>query len=144
MNITPISASCCCGARRSVQVSSQRAEQRRADRRGLHRDAALGQAERVGGDDAEPGDLRDRQVDEDDAAVEHLLPSGTCVASTSRPAISAGPRMPQSSALQFMAWRRGGEQARDGVVEEAEQVLRAVGAADGERQLDRRDAGVLG
>ena len=30
------------------------------------------------------------------------MPSGTWVASTSRPAMKAGPRMPQSSALQFM------------------------------------------
>jgi hypothetical protein len=49
------------------------AEQRRRDGGGLHRDAALGQAEGIGGDDAEAGDLGDREIDEDDAAVEHLL-----------------------------------------------------------------------
>jgi hypothetical protein len=31
-------------------------------------------AHQIGDDDAEPGDLGDRQVDEDDAALEHELP----------------------------------------------------------------------
>ena len=47
-------------------------EERRSDRGGLHGEAVLGDAERVGGDHAEPRDLRDREVDEDDAAIEHL------------------------------------------------------------------------
>jgi len=48
------------------------ARQRGRHRRGLHRDAAVGQSERVGGDHPDPRDLRDGKVREDDAAIEHL------------------------------------------------------------------------
>jgi len=41
-----------------------------------HDEAAFGHAHGVGGDHAEPGDLRDGQVDEDDAAVQHLHAQG--------------------------------------------------------------------
>ena len=50
----------------------QSAEQRRADGSSLHRHPARGQPERHCGDHAQAGDLRDRQVDKDDAALEHL------------------------------------------------------------------------
>ena len=102
-----------------------RAEQGRRDGRGLHGDAALGQAERVGGDHAEPGDLRDREVDEDDAAVEHLHAERH----VRREHQQAGDERRAEDAPVERAPVHGlappASEARDGVVEEAEQILRA-------------------
>ena len=61
------------------------------------------------------------------------MPSGTCVAVTSRPAMNAGPRMLHSSALQFMSFPRV-HQPRDRSSKRPNRSLR-LGAADGERQL---------
>jgi hypothetical protein len=81
-NSVPICASCTFGHRFSVHVSSSAPRQRRDRRRDLHRPAArIGVAE-TRDNHAERGDLRDRQVDEHDAALQTCAPSGTCVAST--------------------------------------------------------------
>jgi hypothetical protein len=48
------------------------AQQGRGAGRQLHRDTALRQADRIGADHAQAGDLRDRQVDEHDASLQHL------------------------------------------------------------------------
>lgn len=68
---TPISASSRCGARRS-SAQQQRAGQRRQHGGKLHAPAADRETERAGDDDTEPGELRDRKVNEDDAAPQHL------------------------------------------------------------------------
>ena len=65
-------ASCTSGQRRSVQVSSSAPASAADERRDLHRGALRLPAEAVGEDHAEPGDLRHREVDEHDAALEHL------------------------------------------------------------------------
>src|SRR5260221_724488 len=68
------------------------------------------------------------------------MPSGTWVAVTSSPAMSAGHRMPHSAAS--MITERSlihGEQALDRVVEQPEQVLRLRRAADSEGQRHDRN-----
>src|SRR5258708_35497510 len=68
------------------------------------------------------------------------MPSGTWVAVTSRPAMSAGHRMPRSAAS--MITERSlihGEQSLDRVVEQPEQVLRLRRAADSEGQRHDRN-----
>ncbi len=55
-------------------VEDPRGDERGADGRDLHHEAACLPAHRVRGDDAEARDLRDREVDEDDAAAQDLLP----------------------------------------------------------------------
>jgi len=50
----------------------QRAELSRAQRRHLHLDAALGHSQRISGNHADPSDLRNRQIDEHNATVQHL------------------------------------------------------------------------
>jgi hypothetical protein len=50
----------------------QRAGERRGERRRLHAQPVRLEAEPVGEDHAQPRDLRHREIDEDDAAREHL------------------------------------------------------------------------
>ena len=72
-NSTPISASCTSGHFFSVQVSSSAPISAAPTAADLHAPAFRLEAERVGGGHAEARDLRDGEVDEDDAAIEHLL-----------------------------------------------------------------------
>ncbi|MBK7991403.1 MAG: hypothetical protein IPK05_16795 [Comamonadaceae bacterium] len=80
------------------------------------------EAHRIGGNDAITSDLRDRQVDEDDAALQHLRAQRhTWVASTSRLVASrAGSRMRQVDRGIRLSGNL--QQALDGVIEEREQV----------------------
>ena len=69
----PISASCTSGRLRLGPGQQQRAGQRRGARRELRAPPFDRQLETVGRDHAEPRHLRDGEVDEHDAAGQHLL-----------------------------------------------------------------------
>ena len=69
---TPIRASWMSGQRRSVQVSTKAPSSAAASADDLHRPALRLEAQRIGRDDTDAGDLRDRQVDEHDAALQYL------------------------------------------------------------------------
>src|SRR6266478_2205473 len=73
------------------------------------------------------------------------MPSGTWVAVTSSPAMNAGHRIPHSAASTINARSLiHGEQALDGVVEQAEQILRLRRAADREGQRHDGNIRALG
>src|SRR5438067_1351410 len=74
------------------------------------------------------------------------VPSGTCVAVTSKPAANAGSKIDTSIGAKFIAARSsdGLQQSRKRVVEEAEEILRFRIAADGEWQHHRHDLRAFG
>src|SRR5690348_5398209 len=70
-----------------------------------------------------------------------MRPSGTCVDSTRRPAKKAGQRMSKLWSATIAS--KADEEPLDGVVVEAEEVLRRIRAAHRERQHHRRDMRLL-
>ena len=134
---TPICASCTSGQRRSVQVSRKRAGSAGAAAATCIVQPLRREVEQPGDDHAERGDLRDREVDEHDAAC--AAPARP--AARAWPAPAGRPRTPAAGCRDRS--RRRSLQRRpaacDGVVEQAEQVLRLVVAADRVRQRDRTD-----
>ena len=119
----------------------QRAGQCGGARRRLRAPAFDGQLEAVGRDHAETGDLRDREVDEHDAARQHLLSERHM---RNRHQHAGDQRRPQDAEIGEHRVHLHRQQFVEGVVEQSEQVLRLGRAADRERQHHRRRVHALG
>ena len=107
----------------AIGPGQQRAAEQRRDRGGdLDAVAVLVDADVLREDHAERGDLRDREIDEDDAAREHLL-AERHVRRQHEQARDAGG--PENAELEsFASSFRHREQLVDRRIEQAEQILR--------------------
>ena len=138
----PISASWTSGSLAFRPGQQQRARKRRGAGGRLRAPAFDGQTEAVGRDHAEAGDLRDGQVDEHDAARQHLLSERHV---RDRDQKTGDQRRPQDAQIGREEIHFSTASSRLSVSSnKSEQIFRFGRAADRERQDDDRRLNALG